>query len=158
MQRKQQGNRRTAERRKVRDNMAEVTVSLTGELDIDDIVEAVKDNLDISDIVSEVQENIDHSDIAREAVESYEFASALESAVEEALSESDLGQRIDQLELDTADAQRLADALVEWVFTSKAGKARVKRERGVAVNEYITEQQAKQAQAQAQSEAVTTQF
>lgn len=153
--RKQQGNRRTAERRKVRENMAQVNISLTGELDIDDIIEAVKSDMDISDIVQEVTDNIDHSDIAREAVETYEFASALESAVEEALSESDLGNRIDQLELDTADAQSLADALLEWVFTSKAGKARVKRERGIAVNEYITEQQAKQAQVQAQNEAVT---
>lgn len=155
MQRKQQGNRRTAERRKVRDNMAEVTVSLTGELDIDDIVEAVKDNLDISDIVSEVQENIDHNDIAREALESYEFSNMLSDAVTEAMEQSDLSARIDQLELDTADAQRLADALVEWVFTSKAGKARVKRERNIALNEYITEQEAKRAQAQTTSEAIT---
>ena len=155
MQRKQQGDRRTAERRKVRDNMAEVTVSLTGELDIDDIVEAVKDNLDISDIVSEVQENIDHSDIAREALESYEFSNMLSDAVTEALEQSDLGSRIDQLELDTADAQRLADALIEWVFTSKAGKARVKRERNIALNEYITEQEAKRAQAQTTSEVIT---
>jgi serine/threonine protein kinase len=48
-------------------------------------------------------------------------------------------------------SKRMAEAMVEWVFNSKAGKARVNRERGVAVNEYITEQQAKQAQ----SEAVT---
>jgi hypothetical protein len=155
VQRKQQGNRRTAERRKVRDNMAEVTVSLTGELDIDDIVEAVKDNLDISDIVQEVQDNIDNNDIANTVVESYEFASALSDAVTEAMEQSDLGARIDQLELDTADAQRLADALVEWVFTSKAGKARVKRERNIALNEYIAEQEAKRAQAQTTSEAVT---
>lgn len=135
--------------------MAEVTVSLTGELDIDDIVEAVKDNLDISDIVQEVQDNIDHNDIANTVVESYEFASALESAVEEAMSNSDLGARIDQLELDTADAQRLADALVEWVFTSKAGKARVKRERNIALNEYIAQLNEYSAKAQATSEAVT---
>ena len=135
--------------------MAEVTVSLTGELDIDDIVEAVKDNLDISDIVSEVQENIDHNDIAREALESYEFSNMLSDAVTEALEQSDLGSRIDQLELDTADAQRLADALIEWVFTSKAGKARVKRERNIALNEYITEQEAKRAQAQTTSEVIT---
>ena len=135
--------------------MAEVTVSLTGELDIDDIVEAVKDNLDISDIVSEVQENIDHSDIAREALESYEFSNMLSDAVTEAMEQSDLGSRIDQLELDTADAQRLADALIEWVFTSKAGKARVKRERNIALNEYITEQEAKRAQAQTTSEVIT---
>lgn len=155
MQRKQQGDRRTAERRKVRDNMAEVTVSLTGELDIDDIVEAVKDNLDISDIVQEVQDNIDNNDIANTVVESYEFASALSDAVTEAMEQSDLGARIDQLELDTADAQRLADALVEWVFTSKAGKARVKRERNIALNEYITELKAYSAQAQTTSEAIT---
>jgi hypothetical protein len=152
------GNRVSQDSRKaemVRDNMAQVDISLTGQLDIDDIVEAVKSEMDISDIVQEVTDNIDHSDIAREAVESYEFARAVEEAVEEAMSESDLGSRIDQLELDTADAQSLANALLEWVFTSKAGKARVKRERGIAVNEYITEQQAKQAQAQAQSETVT---
>lgn len=135
--------------------MAEVTVSLTGELDIDDIVEAVKDNLDISDIVQEVQDNIDNNDIANTVVESYEFASALSDAVTEAMEQSDLSARIDQLELDTADAQRLADALVEWVFTSKAGKARVKRERNIALNEYIAEQEAKRAQAQNTSEAVT---
>lgn len=135
--------------------MAEVTVSLTGELDIDDIVEAVKDNLDISDIVQEVQDNIDNNDIANTVVESYEFASALSDAVTEAMEQSDLGARIDQLELDTADAQRLADALVEWVFTSKAGKARVKRERNIALNEYITELKAYSAQAQTTSEAIT---
>ena len=135
--------------------MAQVNISLTGELDIDDIVEAVKSDMDISDIVQEVTDNIDLADIAREAVESYEFASALTDAVEEAMTNSDLGARIDQLELDTADAQRLAEALVEWVFTSKAGKARVKRERNIALNEYIAEQEAKRAQAQTTSEAVT---
>lgn len=131
--------------------VAQVDISLTGQLDIDDIIEAVKSEMDISDIVQEVTDNIDHADIAREAVDTYEFARALEMAVEEALSNSDLGNRLDQLELEVADAQRMAEAMVEWVFNSKAGKARVKRERGVAVNEYITEQQAKQAQ----SEAVT---
>ena len=135
--------------------MAQVNISLTGELDIDDIVEAVKSDMDISDIVQEVTDNIDLSDIAREAVESYEFASALSDAVEEAMTNSDMSARIDQLELDTADAQRLADALVEWVFTSKAGKARVKRERNIALNEYITELKAYSAQAQTTSEAVT---
>lgn len=135
--------------------MAQVNISLTGELDIDDIVEAVKSDMDISDIVQEVTDNIDHADIAREAVESYEFCTMVNDAVEEAMTNSDLGARIDQLELDTADAQRLAEALVEWVFTSKAGKARVKRERNIALNEYIAEQEAKRAQAQTTSEAVT---
>ena len=136
--------------------MAQVDISLTGQIDIDDIVEAVKADMDISDIVQEVTDNIDHADIAREAVDTYEFARALEMAVEEAISNSDLGNRLDQLELEVADAQRMAEAMIEWVFTSKAGKARVKRERGIAVNEYITEQQAKQAPAE--SETVTVAF
>ncbi|CAB5222333.1 hypothetical protein UFOVP361_133 [uncultured Caudovirales phage] len=135
--------------------MAQVDISLTGQIDIDDIVEAVKADMDISDIVQEVTDNIDHSDIAREAVDTYEFARALEMAVEEAISNSDLGNRLDQLELEVADAQRMAEAMIEWVFTSKAGKARVKRERNIALNEYIAEQEAKRAQAQTTSEAVT---
>ena len=136
--------------------MAQVDISLTGQLDIDDIVEAVKADMDISDIVQEVTDNIDHADIAREAVDTYEFARALEMAVEEAISNSDLGNRLDQLELEVADAQRMAEAMIEWVFTSKAGKARVKRERNIALQEYIAEQLAKQAPAE--SETVTVAF
>ena len=103
----------------------DIEVSLTGELDTDQIAEYVK-------------ENLDYSDLAREVVDSWEFSRAVEDACQEAISDAGDTDTVRELVDKVDKLEAFVDALSTWFMESSALiKNTIKAREKQAVAEYI---------------------
>lgn len=103
----------------------DIEVSLTGELDTDQIAEYVKDNLD-------------YSDLAREVVDSWEFSRAVEDACQEAISDAGDTDTVRELVDKVERLEAFVDALSTWFMESSALiKNTIKAREKQAVADYI---------------------